>query len=194
MSELPGTPAATAALSVATRYCSPALLNHSVRSYLWGVGYARAHGIAFDDELYFVSALLHDAGLTEPFDNHSLAFEVAGGNLAWVFGVAAGWPEARAARAEHIIVTHMRADVSAAEDAESHLLQVATAWDVVGRRPEEFSEASKKSALDRYPRLDFATEFVASFEDQAERKPSSAAGQSIESGGRLRILAHPLDA
>lgn len=194
MSELPGTPAATAALSVATRYCSPALLNHSVRSYLWGVGYARAHGIAFDDELYFVSALLHDAGLTEPFDNHSLAFEVAGGNLAWVFGVAAGWPEARAARAEHIIVTHMRADVSAAEDAESHLLQVATAWDVVGRRPEEFSEASKKSVLDRYPRLDFATEFVASFEDQAERKPSSAAGQSIESGGRLRILAHPLDA
>ena len=33
---------------------------------------------------------------------------------------------------------HMRADVSAAVDPESHLLQVATSWDVVGRRPEEF--------------------------------------------------------
>jgi HD domain len=192
--ELPNTPAGTAALSVATRYCSPALLNHSIRSYLWGVMYARAHGIAFDDELYYVSALLHDAGLTEPFDSHSLPFEEAGGNLAWVFGVAAGWPKARAARIEHIIVTHMRADVSAAEDAESHLLQVATAWDVAGRRPEEFSEASRKSVLDRYPRLDFATEFLASFEDQAERKPSGAAAQAVESGGRLRILAHPLDA
>ncbi|MGR6318769.1 HD domain-containing protein [Micromonospora soli] len=192
--ELPNTPAGTAALSVATRYCSPALLNHSIRSYLWGVMYARAHGIGFDDELYYVSALLHDAGLTEPFDSHSLPFEEAGGDLAWVFGVAAGWPEARAARVEHIIVTHMRADVSAAEDVESHLLQVATAWDVAGRRPEEFSEASRKSVLDRYPRLDFATEFLASFEDQAKRKPSGAAAQAIETGGRLRILAHPLDA
>jgi hypothetical protein len=47
---------------VATRFCSPALLNHSVRSYLWGVTYGIAHGIAFDDELYYVSALLHDIG------------------------------------------------------------------------------------------------------------------------------------
>ena len=47
----PQTPAATAALSVATRFYSPALLNHCVRSYLWGAMYAAAHGIAFDDEL-----------------------------------------------------------------------------------------------------------------------------------------------
>lgn len=91
---------------------------------------------------------------------------------------------------EHIIITHMRAAV----DAESRLLQVATAWDVAGRRPEEFSEASRRSVLDRYPRLDFATEFLASFADRAQRKPSSAAAQSIASGGHLRILAQPLDA
>ena len=96
----PQTPAAAAALSVATRFCSPALLNHCVRSYLWGVMYGRAHGIAFDDELYYVAALLHDIGLTAPFDSHRLAFEDAGGRLAWVFGVAAGWSEERAARAE----------------------------------------------------------------------------------------------
>ncbi|MEU4370692.1 HD domain-containing protein [Micromonospora chersina] len=192
--ELPRTPAATAALAVATRYCSPALLNHSIRSYVWGATYADAHGIAFDDELYYVSALLHDTGLTEPFDSHTLPFEEAGGHLAWVFGVAAGWPEARAARVEHIIVTHMRADVSAAEDAESHLLQVATSWDVAGQRPEDFPAALTGRVLDRYPRLDFATEFLAWFEDQAERKPSSAAARSVGSGGRSRIAAHPLDA
>ena len=48
----PQTPAATAALSVATSFYSPALLNHCVRSYLWGTMYGAAHGIAFDDELY----------------------------------------------------------------------------------------------------------------------------------------------
>ena len=87
----PVTPAAEAALSVATRFCSPALLNHCIRSYLWGAMYGTAHGIAFDDELYYVAALLHDTGLTEAFDSHRLPFEEAGGQLAWVFGVAAGW-------------------------------------------------------------------------------------------------------
>jgi hypothetical protein len=58
----------------------------------------------------------HDAGLTEPFDRHRLPFQAAGGRLAWVFGVAAGWPAQRAARAEEIVVLHLRDDVAAADD------------------------------------------------------------------------------
>jgi hypothetical protein len=134
----PQTPAAKAARSVATRFYSPALLNHCVRSYLWGGAYAGAHAIAYDDELYYVSAMLHDIALTDPFDSHKIAFEEAGGDLAWVFGTATGWSEDRAARAREIIVLHMRDDVAPTVDPESHLLQVATSWDVVGLRPEEF--------------------------------------------------------
>ncbi|QRP48895.1 HD domain-containing protein [Amycolatopsis sp. FDAARGOS 1241] len=188
----PETPAAAAALTVATRYCSPALLNHSVRAYLWGTHYAAAHGIAFDDELYYVAALLHDLGLMREFDNHRLAFEDAGGHLAWVFGIAAGWPAERAARAEEIIVLHMRPDVTAGADAESHLLQVATSWDVSGRRPEEFPAEARAGVLSRYPRLDFGAQFLTCFEDQAARKPASAAGQAVASGIGTRLAANPL--
>ncbi|MFI5614522.1 HD domain-containing protein [Amycolatopsis sp. NPDC051903] len=188
----PETPAAAAALTVATRYCSPALLNHSVRAYLWGTHYAAAHGIGFDDELYYVAALLHDLGLTREFDNHRLAFEDASGHLAWVFGVAAGWPAERAARAEEIIVLHMRPDVAAAADAESHLLQVATSWDVSGHRPEEFPAETRAEVLARYPRLDFGAQFLTCFEDQAARKPDSAAGQAVASGIGTRLAANPL--
>lgn len=189
----PQTPAAAAALVVATRFYSPALLNHCIRSYLWGATYAAAHGIAFDDELYYVSALLHDIGLTDSFDSHRLAFEEAGGDLAWVFGVAAGWPAERAARAAEIIVLHMRDDVSAAADPESHLLQVATGWDVVGRRPEEFPSEARAEILARYPRHDFGGEFIACFEDQARRKPDGAAAASVANNGADRIRANPLD-
>ena len=189
----PQTPAAAAALSVATRFYSPALLNHCVRSYLWGAMYGTAHGIAFDDELYYVSALLHDIGLTEPFDSHRLPFEEAGGHLAWVFGVAAGWPAERAARAEEIIVLHMRDDVSPAVDPESHLLQVATSWEVVGRRPEEFPPDARAEMLARYPRLGFGAEFLACFEDQARRKPGSAAAASVSKDVAGRIAANPLE-
>ena len=189
----PQTPAAIAALSVATRFYSPALLNHCVRSYLWGTTYATAHGVTFDDELLYVSAMLHDIALTDVFDSHRIPFEEAGGDLAWVFGVAAGWPADRAARATEIIVLHMRADVSAAVDPESHILQVATSWDVVGRRPEEFPAEARAEILARYPRQTFASEFTACFEDQAQRKPGSAAAASIANNGAGRIKANPLD-
>src|SRR4029078_7329468 len=84
----PQTPAARAAPSGATRFCSPALLNHCVLSYLWGATYAGAHAIAFDDELYYVSAMLHDIALTDPFDSHRIAFAEAGGDLASAFATA----------------------------------------------------------------------------------------------------------
>jgi hypothetical protein len=190
----PQTPAATAALTVAARFYSPALLNHCVRSYLWGAMYASAHGVTFDDELLYVSAILHDIGLTDPFDSHRIPFEDAGGNLAWVFGLAAGWPADRAARAEEIIVLHMRDDVSSTADPESHLLQVATSWDVSGRRAEEFPTEARAEVLARYPREGFGSEFLACFEDQAKRKPDSAAGASIANNGAARMMANPLDA
>ncbi|GAS89776.1 HD domain-containing protein [Mycolicibacterium brisbanense] len=190
----PQTPAATAALSVAGRFYSPALLNHCIRSYLWGARYAAAHGIEFDDELYYVASLLHDIALTDPFDSHRVSFEEAGGDLAWVFGVAAGWSAERAARATEIIVLHMRDDVSAAVDPESHLLQVATAWDVAGRRPDEFPTDARATILARYPRHGFGDEFLACFEDQARRKPNGAAAASIANNGAERIRANPLDA
>ncbi|MDA4109137.1 HD domain-containing protein [Mycolicibacterium holsaticum] len=189
----PQTPAATAAHSVAAHFYTPAVLNHCIRSYLWGTTYAEAHDIAFDDELYYVSALLHDIGLTDPFDSHRVAFEEAGGELAWVFGVAAGWPADRAARAAEIIVLHMRDDVAADADPESHLLQVATSWDVAGRHPEEFAAETRARVLARYPRQGFSAEFVACFEDQARRKPQGAAAKSIASNGAQRIMANPLD-
>ena len=147
MIDFPQTPAATAALVVATRFCSPALLNHCVRSYLWGTTYAAAHGIAVDDELFYVSAMLHDMALTDSFDSHRVSFEQAGGDLAWVFGIAAGWPAERAARATEIIVLHMRDDVAPEVDPEAHLLQVATSWDVSGRRPEEFPAETREEIV-----------------------------------------------
>jgi hypothetical protein len=188
----PDTAAARAALTVAERFYSPALLNHCARSYIWAQMYGAAHGIALDDELLFVSSMLHDIGLTEQFDTHRTPFEVAGGDLAWVFSVAAGWPRARADRASEIIVLHMRPDVPAGVDPESHVLQIATSWDVAGSRPEEFPPAVRADVLARYPRLDFGAEFLACFQAQAKRKPDSAAAVSIANDVAGRIADNPL--
>ncbi|NUP82513.1 MAG: cyanamide hydratase [Nonomuraea sp.] len=190
----PESPAAAAALSVARRFYPPALLNHCVRSYLWGTMYGEAHNVEYDDELYYVSALLHDIGLTEAFDSYTVPFEEAGGQLAWIFATAAGWPAERAARAEKVITLHMRDDVPATDDPEAHLLQVATSWEIVGRHAEEFWADARAEMLARYPRLGFGRDFLAAFEDQARRKPGSAAARSVCNDLATRIAANPLEA
>ncbi len=151
------------------------------------------HDITFDDELRYVSAMLHDIGLTEVFDSHTVPFEQAGGDLAWVFAVAAGWPADRAARATEIIVRHMGDDVAATADPESHILQVATSWEIVGRQPEEFGAQLRAEILARYPWQGFGSEFLACFQDQGTRKPESAAAGSIANRLAERIKANPLD-
>ena len=80
---IPDSAVASRALDVVSRFASLSLVNHSQRSYVWAASYGIAHSIDFDGELLFVSAMLHDIGLAEAFDNHSVPFEYAGGNVAW---------------------------------------------------------------------------------------------------------------
>jgi hypothetical protein len=184
---------AAGALDVATAYASPALLNHSIRAYLWAAAYGDEHRIDYEPELLYVAALLHDIGLTAEFDSHTVAFEEAGGHTAWVFAAGAGWSVARRNRLLDIIVLHMRADVPPGVDPEAHLLQVAVSLDVSGRRPEAFPDAFKQQVLARYPRHGFGAEFVALCSAQAERKPGSAAADLVRSGIADRVAANPLD-
>ncbi|MFJ3962462.1 hypothetical protein [Streptomyces sp. NPDC090036] len=97
------------------------------------------------------------------------------------------------ARAEEIIVLHMRDDVSAAEDVESHLLQVGTSTDVSGLRVAEFDPAFTADLLAAYPRGGFGAAFLALVEDQAARRPDCAAAWYVAGGAATRIAANPLD-
>jgi hypothetical protein len=191
--EIPATAACRAALDVATAYCSPALLNHSVRAYLWAAGYALERGIPFDAELLYVAAMLHDLALVKEFDNHTLPFEEAGGHVAWVFGAAAGWPLERRRRAAEIIVRHMWDTVDVTTDPEGHLLERSTGMDISGRHTEDIPPDLRADVLAHYPRLGLAEEFLTSFEDQAARKPLCLAATFVRSGLAARLAANPLE-
>lgn len=190
---IPDSPAARAALEVATAYCSPSLLNHSVRSYLWGASYGALNGIAFDAELLYVSALLHDLGLVAAFDSHAVPFEDAGGHVAWVFCAAAGWPAERRTRAFEVIVRHMWDEVDVAEDPEGHLLGRGTGVDISGGRSGDWPEELLAEVLQSHPRLALGTEFFACFQDQARRKPASSAAMAVRAGIGDRMAANPLE-
>jgi hypothetical protein len=193
---VPDTAAARTAREVAAAFCTPALAAHSSRSYLWAARYAADRGIAHDAELLYVAAMVHDIGLVPVFDSATVPFEEAGGAVGWVFAAGAGWPVERRQRVRDIVVRHMwdAADVPAALDAEGHLLELATALDVSGRDPEGWPADFRAEVLDRYPRDGFGEEFLGCFQQQAERKPGSLAGQFVRGGFAERVRANPLDA
>jgi hypothetical protein len=191
--DLPDTPACRSALEVATEYCSPALLNHSVRSYLWAAYLGAVLAMSVDAELLYASALLHDLGLLAEFDNHALPFEVGGGHVAAVFAAGAGWPPERRRRVAGVIVAHMADSVDPGVDREGFLLERATAFDISGREPQDFPDELRSAVLDRYPRLELAAEFIACFEEQARRKPRSQAAAAVRAGIAGRLAANPLE-
>ncbi|AXL93636.1 cyanamide hydratase [Streptomyces sp. CB09001] len=189
---VPGSPASAAALDVATAYLPPALLNHSLRAYVWAAARGTADGLSFDAELLYVAALHHDIGLVPAFDSHTVAFEEAGGHVARVFAAGAGWPAERRERLAEVIVRHMAPQVDAATDPEGHLLARATATEIVGRDADDYPPRFRDEVLARYPRLDLTERFLACFEAQAARKPGSAAGGAVRSGLAGRMASNPL--
>jgi HD superfamily phosphodiesterase len=192
--DVPDTPACRRSYELAAEYHSPSLLNHSVRAYLFAAAYAGERGIAFDAELLYVAAMLHDLGLAREFDNHTLGYETAGGHVAWAFAAGAGWPVARRERVAEVIVRHMWAEVDLSEDPEGHLLELSTSMDISGRSTDLIPSAVREETLARYPRLDLAAEFTACVLDQGARKPDSFAAGFVRSGIADRIAANPLDA
>jgi hypothetical protein len=190
---LPSSPVCTSAVEVTRAYCSPALVNHSIRAYVWGAALGTTSGVEFDRDLLFVAALLHDVGLVDVFDSHTAPFEVAGGSVAWVFAAGAGWPADRRARLSEVIVRHMWAEVDPVEDPEGHLLSRATAIDITGRGVDDLPGEFRAEVLARYPRSTLAEEFLRCFADQAERKPDSAAAAAMRNDLPARMAANPLE-
>ncbi len=190
---LPGGAAVEAARLVCAEYTDEALFHHSLRSYLFGAAYAQDRGLDFDEELLYVSALLHDLGLTAPFDSHTLPFEEAGGHAARLLTAGLGWPMERRDRAAEVIVLHMRDDVPAEQDVESHLLQIGTTADVSGGGLDAFAPEFTAELMRALPRAGFGAVFLDLVRDQGTRKPDCAAAGLVRGGVADRIAANPLE-
>lgn len=186
----PPTPVAALALEAVSRWSSTALVNHGIRSWAWARLRADALGLDHDPELLFVTAMLHDLGVTPAFDAHEMAFESAGGAAGWLFAAGAGWPLQRRERVREVIERHMWRSVDPLLDAEGHLLEVATSLDVSGAAPELWDTGTLRAVTQRHPRLEFTAEFAGCIHAQAGRKPTSPAArldasQRIAEGGRV---------
>jgi HD domain len=186
---VPDTRAARHAEDICRAVCDAPLVNHSYRTYAWGALLGVAERRAFDAELLYVAALLHDIGLTERFDRGG-CFESDGADAANELLIEVGWPSDRAQSAARAIYLHMH-EVDEADGPEALLLSCGASLDVTGRRFDEIDGRARNWTLDVYPRASFKQRFLELLSDQAARKPQCTVHTYMDNGLGDRILAAP---
>jgi len=191
---LPDSADARRAASLVQTLSAPWLVNHCMRTYLWGAILAQAGRIRFDEELFFVASALHDLGLTDKHDcgvHCAACFAVAGARAAATFADEAGWQKERRDRLSEAISLHLNVRVGLKHGAEAHLLHEGAMLDVIGVRRNELHAGTVQAVLVRYPRLGFKAEIGAAMKEQAASRPESRAAFLVGLGFTGMIRKSP---
>lgn len=173
---------------------SGALRLHSHRTYFWGMLLAHGEGLKPDPEALYVSALLHDLGLS---DNElpkasSCCFAVNGARLADLFLQQQDWTAQRRHSVCAAISLHLNLDVPASRHgAEARLLSLGAHLDVTGRNLHRLSRRTANRVMQRFPRAGFASEIAATV--SAGHHPATRAGFLGKLGFEKLAMSNPLD-
>ncbi|MEV0624142.1 nuclear transport factor 2 family protein [Nonomuraea sp. NPDC050404] len=175
--DLPGTPLTRDAYAYVAQSTPAFVLNHSVRSYVFARAHARNQelrpGTDYDDELLFLSCLLHDIGLSEQ-GNGDQRFEVDGADTAAAFLRGHGVDEARIDVAWDAIALHTSDGIAARKGTVVALTQLGVGTDILGVRRETLPAGLANDAHARFPRLDLAYAISDAIVAQAKAKPHKA--------------------
>lgn len=152
---------------------SPALLNHSRRSYAWGAAIAARRGIAFDPELLYVAAMFHDTGIPSPVPH--VDFTVRSAALAREFVDRHDVPVDSREHVANAIALHHTPGVGLEHGAEAYLMSAGAGVDVFGLRSDEIPDVVRASIVREYPRLGFKREFAGLLREEARRVPRGRA-------------------
>ena len=150
-----------AAEDLAQRRLSPALLNHSYRTYAFGAALGELENLDVDWELLFAAALLHDVGPPTTIDgvDFALASARAAGDVAGEVGLSTAATDTllTAITLQHSPV------VTSGHGPVAFLLSAGASLDVVGLRSWQVPSELLAAVLSAHPRAAFRREFAAPF-------------------------------
>ncbi|KRE24993.1 SgcJ/EcaC family oxidoreductase [Agromyces sp. Soil535] len=166
--DLPSTPNAVAALEHAREKLPAVVFNHSVRSYLYGRSLGSRQGLIagrdYDDELLFLSSVLHDLGVSEDGPTSAERFEVHGADLAAEFARTLGVDDAKLNILWDAVALHTSVGIANRKAPEVALSHLGISADIIGFGKQDLPDDLIAASIDAYPRenLGFAlTDIIA---------------------------------
>jgi hypothetical protein len=162
-----------AAEALGRRRLSPALLNHSYRTYAFGAALGELENLDVDRELLFAAALLHDVGLPTPVPQ--VDFTRASARVAREVAEEVGLSTAATNILRTAITLHHSPGLTLAHGPVAYLLSAGAGLDVVGLRSWQLPPDMRATILAAHPRLGFKREFATAFRTEATRVPRGRA-------------------
>jgi HD superfamily phosphodiesterase len=174
----------------------PFLGSHSHRTYAWARIIATQSGIPegeVDDELLYVTCLLHDLGLSEapPWQSQPGCFTLVGAQALRRIGTAAGWDHERIRRGEEAITLHMNPRVSAKRGLEAHLLTRASQLDAMGVGLSRVTRDCRNRVFASYPKNGQQKRGFSALFGMAHHRPKSRARMYRYLGSRWWFYLGP---
>jgi hypothetical protein len=191
----PDSACANSALEKVRALASPAVTNHSLRTFIWGSLLGQLDGKRWDPEVLFVASMVHDLGLTEALHGScrgARCFTLDGVNgVPEVFAQTS--PE-RAERMRRAVLLHLNIAVPGAVHGwEAHYLQAGAALDVVGQRHDELPRATVEATLKLHPRLNLKDELVTWVRREARLRTDSRMAMLTRLGFATLIRRAPFE-
>ena len=154
---------------------SPAIANHSLRTYVWGSLLGQIDGRTWDEELLYVTSMLHDLGLSEALHGSAPCAQCF--TLDAVQGARDVFAHAESERSERVrraVLVHLNMDVPGEVYGwEAHYMRAGALLDALGERYGELSRDAIDTVLLRYPRLNFKEEIIAWQQRESQLRPHS---------------------
>ena len=169
---IPDTMIAREAEALCSEVSEQALLNHCLRSYAWGTILAERDGLEHDSELFYVTCLLHDLGVTDRYRDTvagQSCFAATAATIARDWSHERGWREPPCTALADAICQHINPEVRPEHGIEAHLMQAGAGFDVVGIRHWEVATPTVQTVLARHPRLGFKKSFGSAMCAQADQ-------------------------
>lgn len=181
----PDTDLCTAAMELARDHSPPFLFNHVMRSHAFGREAAALRGAKYDEEMFFLGAVLHDLGLVDPFIRED-RFEIDGADAAAEFLSKRGYPDRKIAVVWDAIALHTTLGVPQRKQPEIALVQLGAGIDV-GAIPRSLVTAeSVEIILTEFPRLGYKTAMLEAMGAVVRRKPMTGVINLMGEIGRER--------
>ncbi|WP_062992498.1 hypothetical protein [Nocardia anaemiae] len=184
--QLPDSRLAKAAEEEARECLSTPVLEHSYRSYFFGRALAEFDGTKYDDELAYVSCLLHDLRLEHPTPGR--CFAVTGAERAVEFVLGAGATPEQAQTIGAAIAAHLTIGVADTVD-DLGFVSAGAAVDVFGARMSDLDPSWVDELLHRNPRHNFKRHVTEAFTNEAAAVPDGRARWLIRTAGFRQLIA-----
>lgn len=169
--QIPDSAFAKQAIEYASALCPPYMMRHCFRSWCFGSILATRNRIRIDREVFFVSAMLHDLGLSEKHRDDPVSFEWVGAGLAHDFCLGAEQAEERAAMVHNAIALHTSVGIADRQAPETSSLHFGTGLDLFGMRTDEIPPELMQQILADYPRDGFRDAFSSCLKHEVATKP-----------------------